>query len=438
MMRKRAIMSMVFGVLGIFMSSVVLHGASRASGKVSVSVVTDRADAIYHVGEKATFAIEVKSDGKSVEDGYVTYALSLDGAGNLGRGKLTLSAGKASVSGTLEKPGILRCTVRLAGGPKRRVVGMAGAAFDPFKIEPTAVAPADFDAFWNAQKAVLAAIPMDARLTPASYASSKVEVFDISLANVNGSRVHGYFAKPKGTGPFPAILTVPGAGVKSASLRGAAGYAGLGFLSLNISVHDLPNGKPREFYDRLSKGALRDYRSRGREDRRTYYFHRVFLGCVRAVDYLTSRPEWDKKHMIVSGSSQGGALALVTAGLDSRITALAANVPAMCDHSGLAFGRRSGWPRLVPKGKDGKPDAKVLAVSAYYDAVNFARRIRVPAVVGVGFIDNTCPATTVFSAYNVLRGPKQIDTAPLMGHAISPNYRKLTRRWILKQAGLSK
>ena len=437
-MEKRAIRSAVLGVLVIFLVSAASQAAPPAGTGVSVSVVTDRPDAIYRTEEKATFAIEIKRDGKSVGGGSVTYALSLDGAGNLGRGKLELSEGRASVSGSLDKPGILRCTVRFAGGPKQRAVGMAGAVFDPFKIKPTATVPADFDEFWNAQKAALAAIPTDVQLTPASQASSKVEAFDISLANVNGSRVRGYFAKPKGDGPFPAILTVPGAGVNSASLRGAAGYARRGFLSMNISIHELPNGKPKEFYDGLSKGALRDYRARGREDRKTYYFYRVFLGCVRAVDYLTSRPEWDKKHMLVSGSSQGGALALVTAGLDSRVTALTANVPAMCDHSGLAFGRPSGWPRLVPKGKDGKPDAKVLAVSAYYDAVNFARRIEVPALFGVGFIDGTCPATTVFSAYNVLRGPKQIDLAPLMGHAFSPSYRKLTSRWILEQAGFSK
>jgi cephalosporin-C deacetylase-like acetyl esterase len=185
-------------------------------------------------------------------------------------------------------------------------------------------------------------------------------------------------------------------------------------------------------------GDLKDYRARGRDDRMTYYFHRVFLGCVRSVDYLASRPEWDKKHMIVNGSSQGGALSLVTAGLDRRITALAANVPAMCDHSGRAFKRPSGWPQLVPVDSEGKLDPKVLSVSAYYDAVNFARKFKGPAIVGVGLIDNTCPATTVFAAYNVLRGPKRIDIAPLMGHAQGRSYLDMKAQWVLEQAGLRK
>jgi cephalosporin-C deacetylase-like acetyl esterase len=110
----------------------------------------------------------------------------------------------------------------------------------------------------------------------------------------------------------------------------------------------------------------------------------------------------------------------------------------MCDHSGRNFGRPSGWPQLVPIGPDGKLDPKVLSVSGYYDAVNFARKIKVPTVMGVGLIDNTCPCTTCFAAYSVLAGPKQMDIAPLMGHGTSPSYIALSSAWILKQAGLKK
>jgi cephalosporin-C deacetylase-like acetyl esterase len=279
---------------------------------------------------------------------------------------------------------------------------------------------------------------MDPELVPVKQPNDKIEVFQITLANVNKSRVHSVFAKPKGRGRFPAILTVPGAGVSAVSPGGVAGQAAQGFLAMSISVHDIPNDQPPDFYQKQVAGDLKDYRARGRDDRMTYYFHRVFLGCVRSVDYLASRPEWDKKHMIVNGSSQGGALSLVTAGLDRRITALAANVPAMCDHSGRAFKRPSGWPQLVPVDSEGKLDPKVLSVSAYYDAVNFARKFKGPAIVGVGLIDNTCPATTVFAAYNVLRGPKRIDIAPLMGHAQGRSYLDMKAQWVLEQAGLRK
>ena len=42
---------------------------------------------------------------------------------------------------------------------------LATAAFEPEQIKPTQVEPKDFDAYWDAGKAELAAVPMDARRT---------------------------------------------------------------------------------------------------------------------------------------------------------------------------------------------------------------------------------------------------------------------------------
>ncbi len=403
----------------------------------TVSVVTDRAEALYRIGEKATFSIRVQRGGVLVPTGEITYQLSLDGVGNLGKGTLPLQQGAATVTGTLDKPGILRCTVTFAGVETgKRIEAMAAAAFDPLKIEPTTTVPTDFDEFWNRQKAELASIAPDAQLELVTQPNNNIETYKISLANINGSRVRGYFSRPKAAGSYPAILQVPGAGVRAVMPGYVNGQASKGFIAMEIGVHDIPVDEPADFYTKLAMGDLKGYQHFGREDRLTYYFRRVFLGCIRAVDYLTSRPEWNKKHMIINGSSQGGALSLVTAGLDSRITALAANVPAMCDHTGRAFGRPSGWPQLIPVDADGKLNPQITTVSMYYDAVNFARRIRVPAIMGVGLIDRTCPPTTNFAAYNVLKGPKQIDIAPLMGHAFSKSYVELTERFITDQVAL--
>jgi cephalosporin-C deacetylase-like acetyl esterase len=214
--------------------------------------------------------------------------------------------------------------------------------------------------------------------------------------------------------------------------------AARGFLAMDISIHDLENGQPDNYYADMFAGPLKEYFRRGREDRMTFYYRRVILGIVRAVDYLTTRPEWDMKHMIITGGSQGGALALIGAGVDPRITALAANVPGMCDHSGRNFGRPSGWPQLVPIGDNKKLDPRILAVSAYYDAANFARKFKGSSIMGIGLIDTSCPPTTCFAAYNVLPNPKQVDISPLMGHSSSKSYTELRARWILEQSGINR
>lgn len=104
--------------------------------------------------------------------------------------------------------------------------------------------------------------------------------------------------------------------------------------------------------------------------------------------------------------------------MDTRVTAVAAAVPALCDHTGRDFHRPSGWPQLIPMDKNsGKLDPKILEVSRYYDAVNFARHIQVPTMVKVGLIDVICRPTTSISAFNAIASTdKHLYLSPLLGH----------------------
>jgi len=145
----------------------------------------------------------------------------------------------------------------------------------------------------------------------------------------------------------------------------------------------------------------------------------MYLRIVRAIDFLTAQPEWDGRVVVVRGDSQGGGQALVAGGLDSRVTMVAAGVPAMCDHSGRVVGRAAGWPGLVPVREDGSPDPTVLQVARYFDAVNFCTRARARTIICVGFIDTTCPPSGGYAAYNVLRGPKTMFNMPGTGHQMN-------------------
>jgi cephalosporin-C deacetylase len=414
----------------VLVCALAVLGAAHAADPVKVSVVTDRADAIYKCAETAKFAVKVEAPAGATMPTEFRYILSNDGVAQIAQGTGTLTAGAAEVTGTLAEPGILRCTVYVSDAGKS-VYAMAGAAFDPERIQPTATEPADFGTFWQHNLEKLSRVPMDVKLTPNPQASNdKIAVYKISLANILGTRVYGWVAMPKSGGPFPAILQIPGAGVGPASAGSVTGRAARGFISMFISVHNYDVDLPAEKFAELNTGELAGYRTAGRTHRNSYYYLRVILGCARAVDYLRSREDWDGKTMIVTGSSQGGALTLITGGLcHDKVTAIGANVPAMCDHTGRYHGRPSGWPQLIPMGDPYREKIVAEEVAPYYDAVNFARHITCPAKLGVGLIDNTCPATTVFSAYNVLNVPKQIVISPLMGHAISKEYTDLTNEW---------
>ncbi len=384
----------------------------------TLNVTTDRPDALYQVDETVTFTVSLQHDKEPVTSGEVAYVLTNDGENEIGKGTLPLSADSARVTGTLDKPGFLRCKVQFITPNGKKVSALAGAGIDPLQIAPSLPVPDDFDAFWDGKKAALAEVPMNARLTPVVSSTENIECFDLQLDCLGGSPVSGYFARPKGAAAksLSALLTVHGAGVRSANKPER--YATRGLLALDINAHGIPNGQSEAYYDELAAGRLKDYRYQGREDRETCYFLGMYLRLVRAMAFLTTQPEWNGTELIVCGSSQGGGQAIVAAGLDTRVTAFAANVPAMCDHTG----RVNGWPRLVPRNAEGVPDPQITETARYFDAMNFATRTKADAVVSVGFIDNTCRPTSVYAAYNNLQGKKRIINEPRMTHTTWPSF----------------
>ncbi len=408
----------------------------------SAYICRDRSDAMYTPGEEATFVIHLENEP---DEAHV--CLSNDGYKVFVQQPLTLEGGRATIKGGLDEPGILRCRVNWSRGDQRQSI-VSAAAFDPLQIPPTATEPEDFDEFWRLQKASLADVAPNPQLRPDPDLedSGDCDFRKLSLANIEGTRVHGYLAIPKGrSGPFPAILTLQnhGGGAWSVPREWATDFARKGFIALAINTHDVDNGLDQAHYDRLNQGPLASYTLRGFMDRDSYYFKAVYMRIVRAIDYLTGLPEWDRNSMILTGRSQGGGLSLVGAGLDDRVTGVVCAVPALCEHGGHKFGRPAGWPRFVPTdehdyGNDwnaptanghGPVSEVVYQVSRYYDAVNFARKIECPTVICLGLIDTCVPPTTAFSAYNVLRGPRTVVVSTDLGHGAdsNPEYRRDAR-----------
>ena len=403
-----------------------------------IKVGTDRADAIYKVGETAIFRVSVESNAPGAV-GELSWRLTLDGAKLLKEGTLTLESGVATVEGSLDQPGVLQLKVTPSTHLESLGVGIAGAAFDPFAIKPTAQLPADFEEFWNAQKAELMKIPLDAQIAPVVQTNTSVELFEVSFANVNGLRSHGYLAKPKGATALPIMLSQPGMGVHPNGLKEARwviANASLGFLALDMSAHDLPLERTPADEARWKK--FMGYPYLGSDDRLTYYYRQVFLGMVRAVDFMTSRPDWNRKAVISTGASQGGGLALIAAALDPRITAVVSVAPALGEHTGPLFGRPDAAPNNLIMGRDKKtPDPKIVVATAYYDTVNFARFVKVPVLMSSGLIDAACPPMTVLSIYNTLACRKQLDLVPLLGHNRGPRFDELRNRFLVEHAGIA-
>ncbi len=394
-----------------------------------LKIVTDRADAIYETGATAKFLVTVTNGEQQVFEGKVSYVVDdfiteYPPASDFPKGEIKLDD-KDGISVTSSRPGFLRCRVTFQTPDKKKLQAIAGAAFSPRDIQPSLPVPDDFDEFWKQQKAQLSKVAMDEKLTPVEHADASLACFDVQVNCLGGAPVSGYLARPKNAKPksLPAILWVHGAGVRGSSLPNAVSGAKAGMLSMDINAHGIANGQPGQFYKDQNAGPLKNYRHAGRESRETIYFRGMFLRLVRAIDFLTSRPEWDGRVVAVIGHSQGGGQALVAGGLDDRVTFVATGVPAICDHAGRAAGRINGWPKLVPTEAGGKPNDTILQASRYVDAANFASRCRADAIMSVGFIDAVCPPSSCYAAFNALQGDKQVLNEPLMGHAAPQHIR---------------
>jgi cephalosporin-C deacetylase len=420
-----------------------LAPAQDRTGAVSVRVAPDRADWTYEPGQPAAFSITVVRDGHPINGARISYLIGPEMMPPKISRTETLNDGVLRVAGgTMNEPGFLRCiaTVEIAGKTYR---GLATAAFRPTAIQPATDDPADFDAFWKQGKEALAKIPIDAQMTHLpDYSTPGVDVFHVNLQNIGAgaaaSRLYGILCVPKGEGKFPALLSVPGAGVRP--YRGLVALAERGIITFQIGIHGLPVILDQTVYDSLGRGALAGYQNYGLEDKTRYYYRRVYLGCVRANDFLVSHPKWNGRDLAVTGGSQGGALSIVTAGLDPRVKGLAAYYPALADLTGYLKERAGGWPHMFRAAGEGSHRApEKIATSKYYDVVNFARRVNVPGLYSWGFNDEVCPPTSMYAAYNVIPGEKRLLLAVETGHNTTPEQVEMVNKWLetfLKEGGV--
>ena len=399
-------------------------------GAQEIVATPQKAGGVYDLGEKVTWRIEVRQQ-TTTPPVQAHYTLKKGGLTVLKEGTLDFSSGPATLQASLDEPGTLLAEIKASRGAQK-IRTLAGAAIAPGQIRPSAPRPDDFDAFWLAKLTLLDALPANPQLEPADAEKPGVEYFKLRLDNLQGTHIHGQLARPKKAGAnggkYPALLLVQYAGIYGLPRANVVSRAAAGWLTLNIMAHDLPFDRPEAFYKEVAQGKLKDYLTQGDEDRERCYFLRMYLGCYRAADYLAQRPDWDGKTLVVVGTSQGGQQALVTAALHPKITAVLANVPAGCDTTGPWVGRAAGFPYWSAHARwRNQPgaDKQIMETSRYFDVVNLARRIKCPALVALGLIDETCPPAGIFAACNQLQGPREVLVMVNSDHRGNQNSQRL-------------
>lgn len=374
---------------------------------------------------------------REVKGKKIRYTVQVDGV-KKAEGIITSGAQDSVVKYSLSHPGWINLNFVLLDdsgkeveitdqtGKKNKVSAGIGALVEPEKLTPGLKKPADFDQFWDQQRKILDEVPMKVTLSevePSSPQKGKFRCYDVQITCAGDMPVSGYLSVPCNAKAksLSAVVSFHGAGVyssnKSRSMKPA--------LYMDVNSHGIPNGQPKAYYRSMVK-VLGAYWHKGAEDRETYYFRGMFFRVMRALDYIKSRPEWNGKVLIVTGSSMGGAQSLAAAGLDPQVTHCIVSVPALMDHGGsLAKNpRKPGWPTLFDARKK-TPISGRVKTAPYYDNIFFVDRMKCNVYLSAGLNDFVCCPTSIYVLYNRLPETKRsIEIYPSGAHSTSFNTKK--------------
>ncbi len=275
--------------------------------------------------------------------------------------------------------------------------------------------PADFDTFWQATLAETRQHPLNARFAPVDFGLRTLEVYDVTYAGFGGQDIKGWLLLPRGqSGKLPCVVEYIGYGGGRASPYNWLTWPAAGFATLVMDTRgqgsswshgDTPDPEPAD-----SNPHHPGFMTRGILNPKAYYYRRVFADAVRAVETAQSHPAVDASRIAVTGGSQGGGITLAAAGLCPDVKVAMPDVPFLC-HFRRAMSISDSYPyhEIVNYLKVHRdliePAFKTLA---YFDGMNFAARAKAQSLFSVGLMDDTCPPSTVYAAYNHYAGPKQI------------------------------
>lgn len=399
--------------------------------------VPDHADWLYQTGENAKVEVSFCKYGIP-RDGELKYSIGNDMLLPDKHGSVKLKNGRAVINmGTKKTPGFrdMKLSVSLDGKTYEHHIKVG---FSVDKIKPYTQEPQDFRSFWQKNVEELKQVPMSyTKELYKDYCTDKIDCYLVKLQiDKMGHSMCGFLFYPKNAQPgkHPVVLCPPGAGIKTIKdpMRNKY-YAENGFVRFEVEIHGLDPRISSETFGEISR-AFNDrnggYLANGLENKDIYYMKHVYVGLVRCIDFLTSLPEWDGKNVAVQGGSQGGALAIIAAGLDSRVTQCVANHPALSDMAGYAAkGGTGGYPHFCrqPQILSNKDCLNTLA---YFDVVNFARYVKAPTYLTWGYNDVTCPPTTSYAVWNTLKCTKESLLTPINEHWTTTETNRGQMEWI--------
>ncbi len=412
--------------------------AKKSGGDdAEISTVITSATKNSFFDDVAKYTFEVKNPTENPQEGKITYTLLNEDGVELKEDSIKINVGKKSngkynfdIAG--KGPGFYRVNFRINvtdyDDTLHKVFGIR-----PEKITSAYKKPADFDAFWQTAKDELAKVKPNYKVTLMPKLSTKTcNVYLIQMQSLGNITIRGWLTEPVSKNPnkkFAVVLGLPGYQVDLSPIM-TVGDPDLAFITLNVRGQ----GNSREFINtRHDEFVIHHI-----EDKNKYVMRGVIMDCLRAMDFIYTRPELKHDNIFVKGGSMGGFLAITTAALDKRVNLCSAQSPIFADVRSLV--KRVTFPitsiKVYLKTQPGLSFDKIMDNLDYFDVKNFAPNVKCKFIMSVGLLDTYVPPTNDFAVYNSMPTNKKMMVFKDLGHDVSPLYIELENAWMHDQFGL--
>jgi cephalosporin-C deacetylase len=275
--------------------------------------------------------------------------------------------------------------------------------------------PADFRGFWDATLEETRRHALDATCRPHPLALELVDAQWVDFAGYGGQRIGAILLRPKGIdGPLPAVVQYLGYGDGTGSPLDWLAWPAAGYATIVMDTRGQGARARRAGHTGDEGGSasahVEGFLTKGVLDPDDYYYRRVFTDAVRAVEAARSLPGVDPDRVAVQGTSQGGGIALAASALADGVAAAMVNVPFLCHfRRALEVTDTMPYAELLGFVRTHREEAdRAFSTLAYFDGMTMAAHASAPALFSVALMDDVCPPSTVYAAYNHYAGPKEL------------------------------
>ena len=269
--------------------------------------------------------------------------------------------------------------------------------------------PADFGSFWAETLGEARAAGGAVQIVPVATSLKLVEAFDVTFPGFGGQPVRGWLVLPtRRPERLPLVVQYLGYGGGRGFPHELLHWAASGYAYFRMDTRGQGSGWSRgDTADPVgTTPSIPGVMTKGILDPKEYYYRRLFTDGVRAIDALAGQDFVDAERIAVVGGSQGGGISLAVAGLEPRVKAVMPDVPFLCDFPrAVRIAGRDPYGEIVRFLATHRDKvATVFNTLRYFDGVCFARQTQAATLFSAALMDNVCPPSTVYAAFNAFAG----------------------------------